>query len=53
MQRGDLLDVRAQLSDLGLGKVDAGEEILLRQDARGVRCARSPGIGVVRRLGVV
>lgn len=50
VQRGDLLDVRAQGSDLGFGKVDAREEVLLREDRGGLRDARSTGIGVIRRL---
>lgn len=53
VQRRDLLDVRAQGPDLRFGEVDPLQEVLLREDRRGVRYARSTGIRVVRRLRVV
>ena len=53
MQRRNFLDVRTQISDLGFRKVDAGEEVLLREDVGAGWYGRSSGIGVLRRLRVV
>lgn len=47
MQGGDFLDRGCERADLGLGEVDAREEVLLSEDGGGVGHGRSAGMVVV------